>query len=281
MRFFNRLVSSLISAWLLMLAIVTASGHADQQLTRRTSNVHPVYSSDVDSHSVGDDHVVHDVVDSQQSGPSGTGLDWAGHSNPYSRNSKFKDETDGSFYQYPQPEINKNYEGSSPYGSEVQHYRPLPSIQKKEYGHSRPSKNKGKDKDHLWKFVEHFFDKKKQLEDEIWDLILFKGHHDGGHHQPDYGHYGEPPSSYHGHEHKLSKEEVFKKVKLLAIAATVLLIVLGGGILLAPLAIGKGRRRSLSEFLQPQNVGAATTEIARLAGSVLQAVQHYHQQQTN
>ncbi|KAI9552933.1 hypothetical protein GHT06_020818 [Daphnia sinensis] len=270
MRISNRLGSSLMSASLLMFVSVTiASARADEHITSRTSNVHSVYSSDVDSYS--DDHVIRDLVESQQANPSGP--DWAGDSNPYSRNNKFRDEADGSFYRYPQPEI-KNYEGS--YGSDVQPYRPSPGIQNKDYGYSRPSKSKGKDKDHLWKFFEHLFDKKKELEDEIWDLIFFKGHHKG-HHQPDYGHYGEPPSSYD--EHKLSKEEVFKKIKLLAIAATVLLIVLGGGILLAPLAIGKGR--SLSEFLQPQNVGAATTEIARLAGSVLQAIQHYQQLQTN
>lgn len=274
MRTFNRLVSISIHVCL-AIVIVTASANVDEYITSRTSNVHSVYSSDADSG--GEDHIVHDQVESQQTNPSGAGLDWAGDSNPYSRNNKkFNDDTDGSFYHYPQPEV-KNYDGS-PYKSEIQRYRPSSSIQNKEYGYSRPNKHKGKGKDHLWQFFEHFFDKKQKLEDELWSLILSKGHHKGyPEHQPEYGHYGEPPSDYH--DHKLSKEEVFKKIKLLAIAATILLIVLGGGILLAPLAIGKGRRRSLSEFLQPHNVGAA--EMGQLAGSVLQAIQHYQQLQTN
>lgn len=161
--------------------------------------------------------------------------DWAGDSNPYNKNSYYPQ-------QYPQ---NKDYG-----------YYPPP-------GGGKPSKGK----DGLWEFFENLFDKKNELEEEIFDLIFHK-EEEKGHH------YGEPPSGYHGdHKNKpLSKEKIYEKIKFLAIASTVLLIVLGGGILLAPLAIGKGR--SLAEFFP-----ARQNEIAQLASNVLQAIQQYQQQQ--
>ena len=171
-------------------------------------------------------------------GPSSP--DWTGDSNPYSRNNKYNND----------------------------YYDSYPTAQDKDYGYpSSAVKKPSKGKDSLWDFFENLFDKKNQWEEEIWDLIFHKEDDEKGH---DYS-----AAGYHGDHHKkpLSKEKVYEKIKFLAIAATVLLIVLGGGILLAPLAIGKGRR-SLSEFL-PQNVDS--TDIARLASNVLQAVQQYQQ----
>ena len=181
-------------------------------------------------------------------GPASSSPDWTGDSNPYSRNNKYLNNND-YYDSYPTAAQDKDYG--------------YPAVKK-------PSKGK----DSLWDFVENLFDKKNQWEEEIWDLIFHHKEEEKGH---DYS----AAAGYHGDHHKkpLSKEKVFEKIKFLAIAATVLLIVLGGGILLAPLAIGKGRR-SLSEFL-PQNVDSST-DIARLASNVLQAIQQYqhYQQQT-
>lgn len=279
-----RLVSSVIVLMMLMMFVVAD----DQHIVRRSSNLHRFYSSynnqnnkqddpfapDVNFFSVvGHDGARHrDLIDqSDQTDGSTTyqrqAPDWTGHANPYVK--KAEDNQDGSTYRYPQPESKslenvESYNGVG-YGSQYQ------AIQPKEYGYgSAPtkSKSKGKDKDLLWQIVDHFFGKKKDLEDQIWDLILQKGQK-GGH--------GEPPGGYH-HDDKLSKEEIFKKVKLLAIAATVLLILLGSGIVAAPLVIGKGRRRALN---LPSNVVLpSASDIGQLAGDVLRAVQYYHQQQT-
>jgi hypothetical protein len=225
----------------------------EDELISRTSNVHSVYSPMSDQHD--------GSLESPAGGP--TPPDWAAHANPYSRNKKYEQQ----------------YYDPSAYHHQSQHQRP----QKKEYGYypaPPPSKKpgKGKDKDHLLEFFAHFFDKKKELEDEIWDLIFHKGVGGGGGDEDYKGHYGEPPSGYHhGVKKPESKEKIFLKIKLLAIASTVLLIVLGGGILLAPLAIGKGR----SEFLRALNPvgGGPPTEMAQLAANVLQAIQSYQQQQ--
>ena len=174
-------------------------------------------------------------------GPS----DWTGDSNPYSRNNKYFNHND-YYDSYPT------------------------AAQDKDYGYpSSAVKKPSKGKDSLWDFFENLFDKKNQWEEEIWDLIFHHKEEDEKGHDYSAGYHGD-----HHHKKPLSKEKVFEKIKFLAIAATVLLIVLGGGILLAPLAIGKGRR-SLSEFL-PQNVDSST-DIARLASNVLQAIQHYQQ----
>ncbi|EFX83685.1 hypothetical protein DAPPUDRAFT_100364 [Daphnia pulex] len=250
---------SLVVSFLILFSSSISQVIADEdEIISRTSNVHSVYSPMSDQHD--------GSLESPAAGP--TPSDWAGHANPYSRNKKYEQQ----------------YYDPSAYHHHSQHSRP----QKKEYGYypaPPPSKKPGKgskDKDHLLEFFAHFFDKKKELEDEIWDLIFHKGVGGGGGDEDYKGQYGEPPSGYHQtgvHKKPESKEKIFLKIKLLAIASTVLLIVLGGGILLAPLAIGKGR----SEFLRalnPAGGGGAPTEMAHLAANVLQAIQSYQQRQT-
>lgn len=246
---------SLVVSFLIVFSSSISQVIADEEeIISRTSNVHSVYSPMSDQHD--------GSLESPAAGP--TPSDWAGHVNPYSRNKKYEQ-------QY--------YDPSAYHHQSQQHSRP----QEKEYGYypaPPPSKKpgKGKDKDHLLDFFAHFFDKKKELEDEIWDLIFHKGVGGGGGDEDYKGQYGEPPSGYHhGVKKPESKEKIFLKIKLLAIASTVLLIVLGGGILLAPLAIGKGR----SEFLRALTpVGGPPTEMAQLAANVLQAIQTYQQRQT-
>lgn len=219
--------------------MILAAADDEQIINSRTSNVHQF---------IYDGHPA--------AGPASSSPDWTGDSNPYSRNNKYFNNND--YYES---------------------YDPATAAQDKDYGYpsSAAVKKPSKGKDSLWDFFENLFDKKNQWEEEIWDLIF---HHKK---EDEKGHDYSAAAGYHGndHHHKkpLSKEKVFEKIKFLAIAATVLLIVLGGGILLAPLAIGKGRR-SLSEFL-PQNVDSST-DIARLASNVLQAIQQYqhYQQQT-
>ena len=282
-----KMINSLL---VIVLAIVVAA--ATDEKTNRMSNVHPiydnlnsfdvnVYSSDASPQQQQRDESYYYPDESDR--PVSYGADWTGDANPYIRNNfkKLKQQQDeGSSYRYPQPEAKQlepspYYSSNNGYGSQL--YRP---VQQKQYGYgpsSKPQKVKGKDKDLLWEFFEHFFAKKKELEDTIWDLVLHKDQKGSSYGGGSNG-YGEPPADYY-HKDQMSKEDIFKKIKFLAWAATVLLIILGSGIVLAPLAIGKGRRRSLADLL-PSNVALpSTAQIAQLASNVLQAIQNYQQLQ--
>ena len=145
---------------------------------------------------------------------------------------------------------------------------------KQQYGGGKGGKGKGDDHgDLLW----HLFGKKSKLEKAFWAFIascipdwVWKSKFPS-HQQSSYGYSSSSSSHDHDSDKGLSREDIFKKVKLLAITATALLGTLGGGILAAPLLIGKGRRRSLSTFL-PQQINV--DELTQLANQVLRAVQN-------
>lgn len=253
----------------LVALVIDVTAIDSQRINSRTSTVHQYYSGFQDNKP--SDPFGADVdyygqnrqrdVDHPASDGSKPQQDWAGDTNPYSKS--LEGQNDGSNYHYPQPEVRQPDSSAGSYG--YQQYYPIQ--QKHSYGPSK-TKSKGKDKDLLWEIFEHFFDKKKELEDHILDLFLTKGHK---------GH-GEPPSGYHYQEDKgQSKVDIFKKVKFLAIAATVMLTLLGSGIVLAPLVIGKGRRRSL--FLPPNISLPSATDIGQLAGNVLRAIDRFQQYQ--
>ena len=175
-----------------------------------------------------------------------------------------------------------------PLSSNKYYYSPQ---SKQEYGggggssYSYSYEGKGSDKGHhkggghgdlIWDLI----GKKSKLEKAFWDFVascipdwVWKSKFGHGHGsssstpQKGYGYGGD-----HDAEKGLSKEDIFHKVKLLAITATALLGTLGGGILAAPLLIGKGR--SLSSFLPDQ---VKMDELTQLADRVLQAIQAHKQ----
>ena len=169
----------------------------------------------------------------------------------------------GSYYAL---QAKDDYEGSYSSGGGGS-YGPAPSYSKK------PKKKKPeKNDDFLWDL---FFGKKKKSEkgggddDFLWQLFFGKkkAKEDS---KPSQG-YGEPPAEYHhDDDDKEDKEFIFKKIQIMAITATALLITLGGGITLAPLLIGKGKGklRELREMMHPD-------QLAQLTEKVLRAIQGY------
>lgn len=166
---------------------------------------------------------------------------------------------------YSQPPHQPSYDPyyyTSPRPDSNNHYYPV--MEQKDgssYSYSKkpPGKKKKPEKedDFLW---ELFFGKK-----DIFELLL--GHHKKKPDKPSHS-YGEPPAAEEDHE---TKEFAFKKIKIMAIAATALLILLGGGIVLAPLLIGKGLklRRSLMRMI------TSPERMASLSEKVLNAIQSY------
>lgn len=132
--------------------------------------------------------------------------------------------------------------------------------------------HKGKDKDVLWDIFEAVSGKKKFKFEEALFHWLSDSTDNKGH----YSSYGRPSGrptytgSHGGHEP--SKADVFAKVKLLAVASTALLIVLGGLILLAPLIVAKGR----SAFVRAQAKSVLeSADFAELTERIVNAIRSY------
>ncbi len=165
---------------------------------------------------------------------------------------------DNSLYQQPQTDsyhiLDQTYTTAAPVAA---HYN-YPVQQKEDYG-PPPKKKKPQ--------------KEEEEDDFLWELFFGKKKKKKTSSKPSQS-YGEPPKSYGStvapkHE---SKEFIFKKMQVLAITATALLICLGGGILLAPLLIGgkKGRRLSFLDQLP-----TSSDDLIQLAERVLRAIQGY------